>query len=138
MTAHGQRHERSFPPYAPAMVDRQSSLNRYLDVWNGIAGVDDVDDLVTPGFVGHMGSRDRDVTQLKLDIGAYRARADNVRFEVMHRFSDGDHVATRLVVHAVDRDTGAQLTACGLNVSRWEDGLLAEEWAVWEALHDAT
>lgn len=23
-------------------------------------------------------------------------------------------------------------TICGLNISRWEDGLLAEEWAVWE------
>ena len=30
--------------------------------------------------------------------------------------------------------TGEATKACGLNISRWEDGLLAEEWAVWESL----
>jgi hypothetical protein len=84
-----------------------------------------------------MGSRDRRLDELKQDIVAYRERATGVRFEVLHRFSDGDYVATRVVAHATDSETGASLSACGLNISRWADGLLAEEWAVWEPLTPA-
>jgi hypothetical protein len=75
--------------------------------------------------------------ELKEDIIAYRDRATGVQFEVMHRFSDGDYVATRVVAHATDSAIRAPLSACGLNISRWEDGLLAEEWAVWSPSHQA-
>jgi hypothetical protein len=114
--------------------DRESALGRYLEIWNGSASVDELDDLVTADYVGHMGSRDRALSELKTDIVAYRDRAKDVRFEVMHRFSQGDYVATRVVAHATDPTTGEPLSACGLNVSRWQDGRLAEEWAVWEPL----
>jgi len=116
------------------MADRESTLRRYLEIWNGDASVEELDDLVTPDYLGHMGSRDRSLSELKQDIVAYRGRAANVRFEVMHRFSEGDYVATRVVAQATDPSTGAQLSACGLNVSRWQDSLLVEEWAVWEPL----
>lgn len=120
------------------MADREAGLQRYLEVWNGSAGVDELDDLVTSDYLGHMGSRDRRLDELKQDIVAYRDRATGVRFEVMHRFSDGEYVATRVTAHATDSDTGAPLSACGLNISRWVDGLLAEEWAVWESLAPGT
>ena len=71
---------------------------------------------------------------MKEDIVAYRERAQDVRFEVLHRFSDGDHVATRVVARATDRATGTPLFAYGLNISCWEQDRLAEEWAVWEPL----
>jgi predicted ester cyclase len=116
------------------MSDRESILGRYLAIWNGSASVDELDGLVTADYLGHVGSRDRRLSELKTDIVAYRERATDVRFEVMHRFSEGDYVATRVVAHATDPSTGAPLSACGLNISRWEDGRLAEEWAVWEPL----
>ncbi len=116
------------------MADREASMRRYLAVWNGTTSVDELAHLVTPGYVGHLGSRDRDLGELKGDVVAYRARARAVEFTVMHRFSEGDYVATRLVVRAADPATGVALRAAGLNTSRWEDGLLAEEWAVWESL----
>jgi hypothetical protein len=116
------------------MADREASLRRYMEIWNGSANLEELDRLLTPSYLGHMGSRDRDLRQLKEDIDAYRQRANDVRFEVLHRFSEGDYVATRVVAHATDAETGSQLSACGLNISRWEDGLLAEEWAVWEPL----
>lgn len=40
------------------------------------------------------------------------------------------------VARATDSATGAPLFACGLNISRWENGRLAEEWAVWEPLSE--
>ena len=120
------------------MADREAGLRRYLEIWNGSAGVDELDGLVTSDYLGHMGSRDRRLDELKGDIVAYRDRATGIRFEVMHRFSDGEYVATRVMAHATDSDTGAPLSACGLNISRWVDGLLAEEWAVWEPLTPGT
>jgi hypothetical protein len=109
-------------------------MQRYLEVWNGTRDLNELDDLVTPTFVGHMGSRNRGLSQLKDDIRAYRERAGEVRFEVMHRFAEGEHVATRVVAHVTNTATGSEVTLCGLNTSRWEDGRLAEEWAVWEPL----
>ena len=116
------------------MRTREETMQRYLEVWSGTRDLDELDGLVTPTFVGHMGSHNRALSQLKDDIAAYRARAGNVRFEVMHRFGENDHVATRLVAHVTDPATGSEVSLCGLNISRWEDGLLAEEWAVWESL----
>jgi hypothetical protein len=81
-----------------------------------------------------MGFRSRNVERLKADIAAYRARARDVRFEVLHRFACDEYVGTRVVAYADDPQTGAPLRAYGLNISRWVDGLLAEEWAVWEPL----
>jgi hypothetical protein len=109
-------------------------MQRYLEIWNGTRDIDELDTLVTHTFVGHMGSRDRGLAQLKADIRAYRGRAGDVRFEVMHRFGEDEHVATRIVAHVTDPATGSEVSICGLNISRWEDDRLAEEWAVWEPL----
>jgi len=116
------------------MGDREEGLRHYLEIWNGSADVNELDGLVTSDYLGDMGSRDRRLDELKQDIVAYRDRAPGVRFEVMHRFSDREYVATRVMAYAADSDTGATLSACGLNISRWVDGQLAEEWAVWEPL----
>lgn len=116
------------------MPTREESQQRYLEIWDGTADIDDLDELVTPTFVGHIGSRDRDLARLKQDIAAYRRQAGDVRFEVMQRFSEGDHVATRVVAHIARPLVDSDISICGLNISRWEDGLLAEEWAVWEPL----
>ena len=90
------------------MGDRETSMRRYLAVWNGTTSIDDLDHLVTPGYVGHMGSRDRDVGELKGDIVGYRAHAREVEFVVMHQFSEGDYVATRLVARATDPQPGSR------------------------------
>ena len=116
------------------MADRELTLRRYLEIWNGSADVEELDALVTADYLGHMGSRDRNLSELTGEIVAYRQTAKGVRFEVMHRFSEREYVATRVVAHATDPSTGAPLSACGMNISRWKDGLLAEEWAVWEPL----
>lgn len=73
-------------------------------------------------------------TRLKVDIAEYRQQANGIRFELLHRFSEGEYVASRWAAHATDLVSGVGLSANGLNISRWRDGLLAEEWAVWEPL----
>jgi hypothetical protein len=46
------------------MPDREATLERYLEIWNGSVGLDELDVRVTPTFVGHMGSSDRDLARL--------------------------------------------------------------------------
>lgn len=116
---------------------RERTLAPYLAVWQGEADLAELDRLVTPSYVGHMGAGSRDLAQLKGDIAAYRAAAEDVRFHVEHRFGNDPFVATRVSATAIRRSDGARLVAAGLNISRWDGDLLAEEWAVWEPLHPA-
>jgi hypothetical protein len=108
------------------MRSSDAAFARYLAVWNGDEDFTELDSLLSPTFRGHLGSRTRDARQLKDDIVAYRDGAPGVRFRVEHQFGDHDWLATRLTAKADGR------TISGLNISRWEDGRLVEEWAVWE------
>jgi hypothetical protein len=114
------------------VADRHETFSTLLAVWNGEADLDALGSLVTPTYRGHLGSRDRDLAQLKRDIAAYRDRVPGVLFRVEHQFGQSDHLASRLTAHALRAEAGEPAVVCGLNISRWEEGLLAEEWAVWE------
>ena len=114
------------------MSDRRETLRQYLAIWNGEQPLETLDPLVTPGFVGHIGSRDRDLSSLKEDIAAYRRTAPSAGFAIHHQFGDDEYLATRTSVHITDQD-GNEVTLQGINISRWEGDLLAEEWAVWES-----
>jgi hypothetical protein len=118
------------------VADRRRTFARLLAVWNGEADLDELDSLVSPTYRGHLGLRDRDSARLKQDIAAYRERVLGVRFRVEHQFGEGDYLASRLTAHA-PAIAAAEAVVCGLNISRWEDGLLAEEWAVWETFGSA-
>lgn len=107
-------------------------MARYLAVWNGEASVDELNSILSPAYRGHIGSRPRTAADLRQDILAYRERVPGVRFQWEHQFGDGEHIATRVTAHAIDSISGAPVSATGINISRWEDGQLAEEWAVWE------
>ena len=113
------------------MADRRESFDRLLAIWGGSVPVEELDCLVAPGYVGHVGSRDRSLAQLKIDIAAYRAATPAV-FRAQHQISEGDYLATRLTAQLI----GAA-SVCGMNISRWENELLAEEWAVWESFNVA-
>jgi len=111
------------------MADRHENFNRLLAIWGGSVPVEELDCLVAPGYVGHVGSRDRSLTQLKTDIAAHRAATPAV-FRAQHQISEGDYLATRLTAHL---SGAASSMIHGMNISRWENELLAEEWAVWES-----
>ena len=114
------------------VTHRRETFARLLAVWNGEEALDELDSLVSPNYRGHLGLRDRDLSRLKHDIADYRDRHPGVRFQVEHQFGEGAHLATRLTARAPADTAGEPAAVCGLNISRWEDGVLAEEWAVWE------
>ena len=108
------------------MSSPSEGFAQLLAVWNGQIDASLLDSLLAPSYVGHLGSKCRDVGALKRDIAAYRRRTPDVRFRPEHQFSDGAYLAARLTA------TAGNQTVSGLNISRWEGGLLAEEWAIWE------
>ena len=113
------------------MTGAPSVFQRYLAIWNGEAALDELDAIVTSSYVGHIGSRTRTLAELKEDIAEYRARAPGVVFEIEHQFGAGEFVATRVAARVMDP---REQTIRGINISRWDGELLAEEWAVWEQL----
>jgi hypothetical protein len=93
---------------------------------------------VTDDYVGHMlhlpdGERTRE--QYPAWIDRYRAANPGTRFVVEDQFESGDRVCTRLTATRVD--AGQRVTANGINISRFEGDLVAEEWAIWSAWHPA-
>lgn len=114
------------------MAEGQESFERLLAIWNGDAEPGELSSILSLAYRGRIGSRERDAAGLARDIAALRERFPGVRFAVEHGFGDGECLASRLTAH-VPGPAGASTVVRGMNVSRWEDGLLAEEWAVWEA-----
>jgi hypothetical protein len=114
---------------------RHETLRRYQAIWNGEEDLANLDALLAPDFVGHIGSRERDLTRLKEDIAAYRSGAPSVRFTVEHQFGEGDFLATRLRAETIQ--DGNAIAVRGINISRWDGDRLAEEWAVWETFPSA-
>lgn len=119
------------------MDERPEAMARYLAVWNGEAAVDELDSILSPAYRGHIGLQERTASELRADILAYRERLPGVRFGFEHQFAGAGHIASRVTAHADDPATGTPIAAAGINISRWEDGLLAEEWAVWAAFEPA-
>ena len=114
------------------MAELNDGFNRLLAVWNGDADIDTLDGLLAPAYRGRVGSRDRELRELKKDILAYRTAEPKARFRIEHQFSDGDTVATRLIAHR-SLEGAVPETIHGMNISRWENGRLVEEWAAWES-----
>jgi hypothetical protein len=114
------------------VTHHRETFARLLAVWNGAEGLHGLESLVSPNYRGHLGLRERDLSRLKQDIADFRDRNPGVRFQIEHQFCEGPHVATRLTARVPAETTGEPTTVCGLNISRWEGGVLVEEWAVWE------
>ena len=72
---------------------------------------------------------ERDADALGRYIAEFRRRFPGLRFTVNEQVGDGDRVATRLSALRGDEEL-----AVGMNFSRWQDGRLVEEWALWEPI----
>lgn len=67
------------------VADRHEGFDQVLAVWTGSADLANLDALVTPDYVGFIGSRRRDLARLKTDIEAYRTAAPGVAFSIVPR-----------------------------------------------------
>jgi len=117
------------PPGASAIFDT------LLDLWNS-GDLDQLSTLLEPDYRGHMLYQEpgeRDGATYRAHIERYRGASPNVRFEVVDQFGGGDRLCTRLIGRRFDPASGEDQIVHGINISRYVNGLLAEEWAVWSA-----
>jgi hypothetical protein len=105
--------------------DKSEVFNRYgEEVW--VRGdFSHVRELLSDDYAGHSGLRDRNLEQLLRDIELYRAHHPGMHLDVLDQFECGDRLVSRLRAYSVGK------VATGINVSRFVDGRIAEEWAVW-------
>lgn len=108
-----------------------AGVGRVAEVWQ-TGEVDRLADLLTADYVGHMlGAGERHgAAEYAETIRRVRAAGPLPVFENLDQFADGDKVCTRVRSTRTAED-GTVEVAYGINISRYDDGRLAEEWAIW-------
>lgn len=94
------------------MTPNDELFRAYIEIWSD-GTVDRLHELLAPAHAGHMRgnvSEERDAEALGDSIADFRRRFPGVRSTVTEQI------------------------AVGMNFSRWQDGRLAEEWALWERI----
>jgi hypothetical protein len=106
-------------------------FRRYLDVWE-FGDIGTLAGVVHEDYRGHPASGDRDIEGLKARIRAFHETYRNPNFRIEDQLSEEDRVATRMVARAMRTSDGKLVTLVGQNFARVADGLIFEEWMVWE------
>jgi predicted ester cyclase len=120
------------PAAESQLADRNKATFRaYLQVWQN-GDVDKLGSIIAPGYVGHASTGDRDLAGLIERIGVFRRLYPDVKFEILDQVAEGDRVATRMRATATSSASGQRVVLFGLNISRFVDGRVVEEWPVWE------
>ncbi len=110
--------------------------------WKGDMRV--VDELIDPSYVGYDPSIPeplRGPDGFKENVSTYRAAYSDARITVDDQIAEGDKVASRWTARGTQTGevagiapTGKQVTVSGLTISRFEDGMVVEEWTTWDTL----
>ena len=110
--------------------DQPAVFAELLRIWQSGPG-EAILAIVTADYRGHMLhlGADRDRAAYPDRIDSHRAQFPAARFEVVDQSETGDRLFSR--IEANRTSDGVELVSHGMNVSRFVDGLIAEEWAIW-------
>ena len=113
-----------------------------LSAWRAAWGngeVEAFEKILAPGYVRHTKSGDEDIDQLRRAISESRAAFPDLDTEILQSVEEGDMVAIRWRSHGTHTgsfmrvpSTERTVTVVGASFCRFVDGLLAEEWVVWD------
>ena len=113
-----------------------------LDAWRAAWGngeVEAFERILAPGYVRHTKSGDEDVEKLRQAINDSRAAFPDLVTEILQSVEQDDMVAIRWTSHGTHTgsfmgvpSTDRTVTVYGASFCRFADGLLAEEWVVWD------
>ena len=113
-----------------------------LDAWRAAWGngeVEAFERILAPGYVRHTKSGDEDVEKLRQAINDSRAAFPDLVTEILQSVEEDDMVAIRWRSHGTHTgsfmgvpSTERTVTVIGASFCRFADGLLAEEWVVWD------
>ena len=113
-----------------------------LDAWRAAwskGEVEAFERILAPGYVRHTKSGDEDVEKLRQAINDSRAAFPDLVTEILQSVEQDDMVAIRWTSHGTHPgsfmgvpSTERTVTVYGASFCRFADGLLAEEWVVWD------
>ena len=113
-----------------------------LSAWRAAWGngeVEAFERILAPGYVRHTKSGDEDVEKLRQAINDSRAAFPDLVTEILQSVEQDDMVAIRWTSHGTHTgsfmgvpSTQRTVTVYGASFCRFADGLLAEEWVVWD------
>lgn len=90
-------------------------------------GLDRMEEFYSPDFHDHINTMNfHGYDGAKESVAPYRRILAELRFTVDQTVSEGDYVATRWTMTGTNR--GRPVTLTGNTLSRFEDGLIAEDW----------
>lgn len=114
-------------------AQHKAVFRRYVGIWE--SGVlDKLSGVLAPNYVGHAADGSRGAEELSERIAQFHKLYLGVRFIIEDQVAEGDRVATRMTATATSSATGKPVKLIGLNISRFQDGRIAEEWPVWEVM----
>jgi predicted ester cyclase len=101
---------------------------------------DALDEILGPDYVVHPEEvHGRDGLQAMVE--GYRNALSGLRVTIDQQFTDGDYVATRFTIRGTHDGelmgtppTGKDVAFTGITISRCEDGRIAEEWEITDAV----
>jgi hypothetical protein len=109
--------------------DAQGALER---VCSG-AGLDPPARYYSPRFVDHVNDLEfRGLNGAEDSIALYKGCFDDMKITVEEQVRDGARVASRFTFEGTSY--GRRVRANGITISRFEDGLIVEDWSVTDTL----
>jgi steroid delta-isomerase-like uncharacterized protein len=121
----------------------KATVRRLFDeVWSN-GNLDVADELLADAYVFHdpMAPGIRGPEGFKRMVAMYRAGYPDLRFTVEDQLAEGDKVATRWSCEGTHRGellgipaTGKRTNTSGIDIARFEEGKIVEDWSRWDAL----
>lgn len=112
-------------------AQHKAVFRRYVSIWER-GTLDELEGVLTANYVGHAASGTRDLDGLRDRINQFHKLYLNPHFVIHDQVAEDDRVATRMTATATSSATGKPVKLVGLNVSRFHENRIAEEWPVWE------
>jgi predicted ester cyclase len=87
----------------------------------------------SPQFVDHVNDLEhRGLAGVRQSVEMYRRALADLAVEVQDQVAHGDRVVSRFIVTGTCR--GRRVRFAGITISRFEDGLIVEDWSVTDTL----
>ena len=117
----------------PHERSQADSARRALERVCSGAGLDPASRYYSPSFVDHVNELEfRGLAGAERSVNLYRALLDDLAIQVQEQVIDGDRVVSRFVVTGTC--LSRQVRFNGITISRFEHGLILEDWSVTDTL----
>ena len=114
-------------------IDRTESARRALERVCSGAGLDPASRYYSPSFVDHVNDLQfHGLAGAERSVQLYRKLLSDISIHVEEQVAMGDRVSSRFVVSGTSH--GRRVRFNGITISRFENGLIVEDWSVTDTL----